>query len=116
MEIDTLLALDLNNMTEEEARKKSIMFLEQELVLYEAYGHRPWDFLFHLIFDTIFILIFKDSYISETHDNSLEAFLTKRTLKKFRDNKYKKSYISYLKKWQDQAKIQKQRDEALIKR
>ena len=91
-------SLDLDAMTEDDARLAAIPLLEAyvEKHRFEAHGSLIFDFL--LI--AIGVLLFGDA--ATDADMTYESYrLAKKALKKFRSDTYGKSYIAFLKDWQE---------------
>lgn len=95
-----LKALDTASMTEEDARLAGITLLEEYVAKNKSYARST--VVFNIIWDLICAVLFGDpgDFLASEYADYRRA---KKTLNQFRKRAYKKSYIQFLKDWQDRT-------------
>ncbi len=96
-----LKTLDTVSMTEEDARLAGIALLEEYVAKNKSYARST--VVFNIIWDLICAVLFGDpgDFLASEYADYRRA---KKALNQFRKRAYKKSYIQFLKDWQDRVR------------
>ena len=102
-----LKALDTASVTEEDARLAGITLLEEYVAKNKSYARSS--VVFNIIWDLICAVLFGDpgDFLASEYADYRRA---KKALKQFKKRTYQKSYIQFLKDWQDRTLSPEERE------